>query len=150
MINNLFEIAPCTIDHLPRYAPIYAQAFSGPPWFDPWKEEDAAIHLKESLEIKQSFGLECLVDGEVAGFILGSSTLFHSGRSFDINDLAVDPAYQRRGIARKLVERLLADLKEQGIADGHLITAGEGALPKFYEEFGFRKDTEVVLMGRKM
>ncbi len=145
-----YNIKPTTSSHLPHYSQIYARAFSGPPWFDPWKEEDAAIHIGEILEQKQSYGLECLVDGKVAGFILGSSMMFHYGRSFDIHDLAVDPAFQRRGIARKLVEQLLADLKEKGIVDVHLITAGEGVLPKFYEEFGFGKDKEVVLMGRKV
>lgn len=50
--------------------------------------------------------------------------LFHYGRTFEINDLVVDPAYQRRGIAKLLLERCLADIKEQGIAGMHLITAG--------------------------
>lgn len=33
-----------------RYAEIYAKAFSGEPWHDPWNEEDAAVHLSEILE----------------------------------------------------------------------------------------------------
>ena len=37
-----------------------------------------------------------MVDGKVAGFILGTSMLFHYGRTFDVNDLAVAPAYQRQ------------------------------------------------------
>ena len=145
-----YEIRPCTMEHLERYAEIYAKAFSGEPWFDPWKAEDAAVHLMEILEMRRAYGLECLVDGKVAGLILGSSMLFHYGRSFEINDMAVDPAYQRQGIARKLLERLLADLKEQGMADVNLITAREGVLPEFYEKFGFRRAEEVTLMGRKV
>ncbi|MBR4181665.1 MAG: GNAT family N-acetyltransferase, partial [Candidatus Methanomethylophilaceae archaeon] len=41
--------------------------------------------------------------------------LFHYGRTFEINDLAVDPAYQRRGIASRLLERMLTDLEGMGI-----------------------------------
>ena len=52
------EIRPCTIDHVERYGAIYAQAFSGEPWNDPWKPEDAVIHVRELLEMKQSYGLE--------------------------------------------------------------------------------------------
>lgn len=88
-----------------------------------------------------------MVDGQVVGFILGTSMLFHYGRTFEVNDLAVDPAYQRRGIATKLLERCLADVKAQGIVGVHLITAGEGVLPGFYERFGFKKEKEVILMG---
>ena len=103
----------CLTDHLNRYGQIYASAFSGEPWNDPWKVEDAIVHVKELLESKQSYGLEYVVDGNVAGFILGTSMLFHYGRTFEINDLAVDPAYQGRGIGKALLERCLSDLKKQ-------------------------------------
>jgi len=138
------------IDNLERYGEIYASAFSGEPWNDPWKKEDAVIHVKELLESKQSYGLEYTIDGQVAGFILGTSMLFHYGRTFEINDLAVDPRYQKRGIASKLLTKCLSDLKEQGIVGVNLITAGEGALPSFYEKYGFKKEQEVILMGRDL
>ena len=79
-----------------------------------------------------------------------STMLFHYGRTFDINDLAVDPAYQRKGIAKKLMDQLLADIKAQGMVGAHLITAGEGALPAFYERYGFQKENRVILMGRDL
>ncbi len=44
-----------------RYGEIYAAAFSGEPWNDPWKKEDATIHVKELLESKQSYGLEFIL-----------------------------------------------------------------------------------------
>ncbi len=143
-------IEKCKKEHLDRYGEIYAKAFAGEPWNDPWKEEDAKVHVKELLESDQSYGLECLADGEVAGFILGTSMLFHYGRTFDINDLAVHPDYQRRGIAKLLMDQLLLDIKEQGMVGVHLITANEGVLPKFYEKYGFKKEDEVILMGREI
>ncbi|MER2149580.1 MAG: GNAT family N-acetyltransferase, partial [Ruminococcus sp.] len=89
-----------------------AKAFSGEPWNDPWRVEDAAIHIGEIMESNHSYGLEYVVNGEVAGFILGASMLFHYGRTFEINDLAVHPDYQRQGIASKLLERFLEDIKQ--------------------------------------
>ena len=114
------------------------------------KTEDAVIHVEELLESRQSYGLECLIDNKVVGFILGTSMLFHYGQTFEINDLAVDPAYQRRGIAKQLLERCLADIKDQGMVGVHLITAGEGILPAFYERYGFKKEKEVILMGLEL
>lgn len=143
-------IKPCTMEHVARYGKIYAAAFSGEPWNDPWKPEDAEIHVRELLESKQAYGLEYVIDGLVVGFILGTSMLFHYGRTFEINDLAVDPAWQRRGIAKELMDRCLADLKAQGIVAVHLITAGEGILPAFYEKYGFQKEQEVILMGKEL
>ena len=141
------NIQPIQAAHLERYAEIYAKAFSGEPWNDPWRVEDAAIHIGEIMESNHSYGLEFVVNGEVAGFILGASMLFHYGRTFEINDLAVHPDYQRQGIASKLLERFLEDVKQQGIVGVHLITAAEGVLPPFYEKFGFKREQRVMLMG---
>ncbi len=145
-----FEIRSCTKQHLGEYGRIYAAAFSGEPWNDNWKEEDACIHVQELLASEQAYGLECLADGKVAGFILGTSMLFHYGRSFEINDLAVDPAFQKNGIATTLLEQCIVDVKAQGMKDVHLITAGEGTLPAFYAKHGFRSENKVILMGREL
>ena len=138
------------IEHVERYGEIYAAAFSGEPWKDHWTVENATMHVRELLESNTAYGLECVIDGEIAGFILGSSMLFSYGRAFEIHDLAVDPAYQRRGIAKQLMDNLLSDIKEQGMVGVHLITAREGSLPAFYEKFGFSKEKRVMLMGREL
>ena len=150
MENRTFDIRPITANHLSEYGRIYAEAFSGEPWNDPWSAEDATVHVKELLENRTAYGLECIIDGKVAGFILGGSMLFHYGRTFEINDLAVDPVFQRRGVATALMERCLSDLGKMGIVAVHLITAGEGVLPSFYAKFGFSKEESVILMGREM
>ena len=144
------EIRSCSMDHVSRYGEIYAKAFSGEPWNDPWKLEDAVIHVKEILEMKQSYGLEYIEDNMVVGFLLGSSMLFHCGRTFEINDLAVDPAYQGKGIAKMLLEQCIADMKAQDIVGIHLITANESFLPDFYERHGFGREKEVILMGMEL
>ena len=140
-------IAPISMEHIDRYGEIYALEFSGKPWHDPWKTEDAQIHVKELIEAKTAYGLEYVVEGRVAAFLLGTSMLFHYGRTFEINDLAVDPDYQGRGIASILMERCKADMKEQGMVGIHLITSGDSFLPGFYEHHGFKRETELILMG---
>ena len=75
------SLVPITMEHLNRYGEIYAAAFSGPPWNDPWTESDAVIHVRELLETKTAYGLEYVMDGKVVGFLLGTSMLFHYGRT---------------------------------------------------------------------
>lgn len=144
------EIKLCTMEHADKYGEIYAKAFSGEPWNDAWKKEEAVIHVKELLEMKQSYGLEYMEDGRIVAFLLGSSMLFYYGRTFEINDLAVDPACQGKGIAKKLLEQCIRDMKEKGMAGVHLITASEGYLPEFYERHGFSREKEVILMGMEL
>ena len=52
MMTYKMKIQPCDIEHIKRYGEIYAAAFSGEPWNDPWKPEDASIHIRELLESK--------------------------------------------------------------------------------------------------
>ena len=143
-------IYPATMDHIARYGEIYATAFSGEPWNDAWEPADAEVHVRELLESGTAYGLEYVEDGAVVGFLVGTSMLFHYGRTFEINDLAVDPAYQGRGIAKQLVERCKRDMAEQGIVGIHLITSADGYLPGFYERLGFDRETEVILMGMEL
>ena len=143
-------IQAMTMEHLKYYGEIYAAAFSGPPWNDPWKPENAEIHVREIMESRQSYGLEYVEDGKVVGFLLGASMLFHYGRTFEINDLAVNPSYQGRGIAKTLLEKCKSDMKERGIVGLNLITEAEGFLPDFYERHGFKKENRVILMGMEL
>ena len=129
---------------------IYAAAFSGEPWKDFWRTEDAEIHVREILDSKQSYGLEYVADGKIVGFLLGTSMLFHYGRTFEINDLAVLPEYQRNGIATKLLEHCLMEMKLRGIKGVHLITAGQGFLTEFYQRHGFQQERKVILMGLEL
>ena len=46
----------CGMELLDEYGRIYASAFSCKPRNDPWKQEDAAVHVKELLESNQSYG----------------------------------------------------------------------------------------------
>ena len=144
------KIKPIDMNHITRYGEIYATAFLGEPWNDPWKAEDAEIHVRELLETKTSYGLEYVEDEKVVGFLVGTSMLFHYGRTFEINDLAVDPQYQGHGIAKALLEQCKKDMKEQGIVGIHLITSGDGFLPEFYQRHGFKREDQVILMGMEL
>ena len=87
-------------------------------------------------------------DGEK---LVGCLRILTDGYYFGtITELLVLPAYQRQGIARRLLTHCLDDIREQGMVGAHLITAGEGVLPQFYEEFGFTKEKRVILMGREL
>lgn len=145
-----YKLDRINIKHLEEYGRIYAEAFSGEPWNDPWKKEDALIHVSELMESKQVYGLECTDGDIIVGFIIGTSMLFHYGRTFEINDLAVDPKYQKHGIGSRLLEQCLSDVESMGMVGVHLITAGEGVLPEFYRKYGFSKEQSVILMGKEI
>ena len=115
------EIRPCIMNHVDRYGEIYAKAFSGEPWNDPWKQEDAVIHVKEILEMRQSYGLEYIEDGLAVGFLLGSSMLFMKASGIvgihliTANEGFLPDFYERYGFCREKEVILMGmELPEKG------------------------------------
>lgn len=58
-----------------------------------------------------------------------------------IQDLLVNPAYQRKGIGRTLVEKILHEYK--AVYQKHLITDHTEKTIQFYQSMGFKMDTEM-------
>jgi N-acetylglutamate synthase-like GNAT family acetyltransferase len=58
------------------------------------------------------------------------------GRSGEIHAFFIDPQWQRKGIGRRLWQKLLGRAKEQGLGELHL-DADPAAVP-FYEAMGFQ------------
>lgn len=78
-------------------------------------------------------------DGRVAGFV--ACKLHAADRMGEIYMIAVDPAFQRRGVAAALTEHALAWFKEAGMTTAMVETGGDpGHAParRTYEAAGFR------------
>ena len=119
----------------------------------PWSREA----LEEELENPYAHYVVCTDGaGNVLGYI-GSRIVLDSA---DITNVAVRPQYRRRGIARQLVGRMLAQMAEKGVT-GVLLEVRESNLPaqNCYAQAGFtvvgrRKNyyelpkEDALLMGR--
>ena len=88
-------------DHVSQIAQLEAQCFS-----DPWSEKSIASELENPL----SLWLVAEENGRVCGYV-GSQTVLDES---DMMNVAVDPGFRRRGIARALIETLIAELSKMG------------------------------------
>ena len=64
------------------------------------------------------------VDGEPVGFSAVALNAFHE-RMGVIEIIAVDPSYQRRGIARRLIDRSIDHMRERGMDIAAVGTGGD-------------------------
>ena len=87
--------------HVPQVAALEKKCF-----FDPWSEGSVASELENPL----SRWLVALEGEQVLGYV-GSQTVLDES---DMMNLAVDPAFRRRGIARALVCALIVQLRKMG------------------------------------
>ena len=87
--------------HVPQVAALEKECFC-----DPWSEGSVASELENPL----SRWLVALEGEQVLGYV-GSQTVLDES---DMMNLAVDPAFRRRGIARALVCALIEQLRKMG------------------------------------
>ncbi|MGH8195614.1 MAG: GNAT family N-acetyltransferase [Woeseiaceae bacterium] len=105
---------------------------------------EAAIALLQRFEHYPNYQLyvACLGDEVVGTFaLLIMDNLAHLGRpSAIVEDVAVDPHYQRRGVGRRMLEFAMDKAKESGCYKLTLSAASQrGNAHKFYESLGFER-----------
>lgn len=88
------------------------------------------------------------IDGEVVGFMIGDIRRWEFGQpsSAWITALGVDPNYQGRGVARRLLAEMLNYYRENGLQEVRTIVEWpDGDLLKFFHSMGFVRGPFVEL-----
>ena len=109
-------------------------------------------YWKQMIDLSSThFPLSCLVaecEGKVIGFILGEV----SGWEFKVPDtvgwistIGVDPNYQHQGVARKLSQEFVKNLKSIGVTIVYtLVNWSDWDLLKFFRAMGFSRGGEMI------
>lgn len=121
------EITQMTRAHVAQIAALEEACFA-----DPWSERSVASELENPL----SLWLVALEDGAVAGYVGSQSVLGEA----DMMNLAVAPAYRRRGIARALLAALEQALDARQVGSLCLeVRAGNAPAIALYTACGYRQ-----------
>ncbi len=80
-------------------------------------------------------GVRILHDGRCVGMgrLIGDGGCF-----FQVVDIAVDPAHQRRGLGKRIVGALVTYLEENAPSSAYVSLIADGEANRLYEQFGFR------------
>ena len=115
-------------------------------------------YWKNKMELPNArYPLSCLIaemDGKVIGVILGEV----SGWEFGIPDtvgwisaIGVDPAYQHRGVAEKLTQDFVRNLKSIGVNVLYtLVNWNDWDLLTFFRAMGFARGGEMINLELKI
>ena len=107
--------------------------------------------MKLELVVKRSPvpSLVAEVDGMVIGFIIGNANGWETGlpdRSGWIDTVGVDPAFQRKGIAKMLLSEMVNNLKGVGVDTVYtLVNWRDWNLLQFFDSLGFQKGNMISL-----
>ena len=80
--------------------------------------------------------------------IVGVALCGHDGRRGHIYHLAVDPAYQGRGLGKRLLDESLADLRRTGVKRVIIMVADDNPSGRqFWKRFGYEEISGAIAMG---
>ncbi len=83
--------------------------------------------------------------------LIGSGRIMEDGIMCMLYDIGIHPEYQRKGIGSKIMERLIAQVKDKKYASIGLFAWEENpANIPFYEKFGFVRKTSGMELDRLM
>jgi ribosomal protein S18 acetylase RimI-like enzyme len=110
------------------------------PWNDPPRD------IRRKLRVNPEWFLVGEIDGRVVAGVMAG----YEGHRGWINYLAVDPAFQRRGLGRALMAEAERLLRAAGCPKINLqIRTGNAAVVAFYQGLGFAVD-DVVSLGKRL
>jgi N-acetylglutamate synthase len=80
--------------------------------------------------------------------IVGVVLCGHDGRRGHIYHLAVDPAYQRHGLGKRLLDESLADLRRTGVKRVIIMVADDNPRGRqFWKRSGYEEISGAITMG---
>ena len=110
------------------------------------KGRDSKVKIEEELKKGIAIFLLAETDNKIIGSVIGT----HDGRKGWINRVAVDPEYQKSGIARKLVLEVEKKLDELGIdIIACLIEDWNDRSMKVFEKLGYIKHEDVFYFSKR-
>ena len=114
-------------EHVPQVAQLEKLCFA-----DPWSEMSIASELQSIW----SYWVVCMDGDDLVGYVGSQSSIDES----DIMNIAVHPDWRRRGIAEKLIDYLVQELKKRGSHALMLeVRVSNDPAIALYEKLGFQQ-----------
>ncbi len=121
----------------------------GKPRLDFWKKRVEVITTQYPLS-----GLVAELEGKVIGFVVGEVSDWEFGipdKIGWISTIGVDPAYQHKGVARKLGEEFIKNLRASGVSMIYtLVNWNDWDLLKFFRAMGFTRGGDMINLELKI
>ena len=99
-------------------------------------------------------GLVAELEGKVIGFIMGEMSGWEFGIPETvgwISTIGIDPDYQHKGVAKKLSEEFVRNLKGVGVSVVYtLVNWSDWDLLKFFRAMGFSRGSEMINLELKI
>lgn len=133
----------CTKEDIPDAAQLMCAVYAEPPFNEKWQYERAEKRIAAFLSGIGARGYSLNIETQVIGYLFGRKDLTAKCDVFYIQELFVNPAYQRKGAGSMAIDQLKDELRKENIGRLELHTLSEDI--SFYEKNGFKPSTYLYL-----
>lgn len=128
----------------------YAETFNTSPWDENWTAGRAETRLRQLMDCYGSYGLLALLDGAVAGMIIGAEEQDATGRLFYIKEFYVRNDLRGHGLGSQLFSELEQRMRARGIDILFFFTLADEDTQRFYARLGVTKLDSMVMMMKAL
>lgn len=137
-----------TIDMISFIAESFVSVFNSEPWNDSWTKEQAEERLTDIFNTPKFDGAVEIINGKIAGVIMGKGEQYYNGVHFQILEFWVSKNMRRKGVGSKLLNDFTEHLKSKGIFNTYLITMHDRSTEGFYKFLGYNKNQMLCIMNK--
>lgn len=147
--TDMAELREMNMALVNRCTEIYIHAYGEAPWNERYRVDDVRRYLMDFLDSDTKCAYVLGKGKDILGVALGLVIPCIGSYYFRLEDICIDPKYQRTGCGRELIGLMADSLRLKG-CDSILLGTQRGyPSHKFYLQNGFR-EIDSVLLYREM
>lgn len=139
----MLYLRKCTNDDIPHAAQLMCAVYKEPPFNENWQYDRSEKRITAFLSGIGGKGYSMNIDTSVIGYLFGRTDISAKGDVFYIQELFVDPSYQRKGAGSMAIEQLIEELRKENVKKLELHTISEDI--GFYKKNGFKPSSFLFL-----
>ncbi len=142
------KIRKTTLKDVNAIAKLVKTEFNKKPYNDGWTDFTSQKAVRSFL--KKGLGFVATEGNKIIGAIIANEEPYAKGTYWEIQELVVGRKFQRKGIGKKLVERLEDFAKKKKVATIYFSTHKKSEAFKFYKKMKYSVSKDMVIMGKKI
>lgn len=137
--EDMLFLRPCNENDIHSAAQLMCWVYNEPPKDENWSLDRAEKRVAALLSGTSAYGWAMIVEREVVGYMFGRIDIAVTDSIFYVNEMYVNPRYQRSGCGSIALGQVSEILKKDGVTKIKLHTDSEDT--SFYEKNGFEKSS---------
>ena len=133
----------CTVEDVGDAAQLMCSVYAEAPFNESWQYDRAEKRVRAFLSGDGARGYALCIESQTVGYLFGRMDYTAKGDVFYVQEIFVNPAYQRKGCGSMALDQLRDELRKDGVKRMELHTLSEDI--SFYEKNGFSPSTYLYL-----